>query len=98
VRFHNATDQSLQLIAHGQISSASGERRVRVQRGDVLLWGETISTAPEELRFSLVVSPGDTEVSFTTDVPGKRIGDDERPLAFRVQNLEIVVQPAPGHR
>jgi hypothetical protein len=80
------------------VASAQGERRVRVLLGEVLLWGEVISTQPEALRFGWTLPPGDSEIRFTTDTPGRRTGTDERLLAFRVQNLEIVARPAGRQR
>ena len=98
LRFHNDTGGPLALTFHGQVASAHDERRVRVFKGEVLLWGEAISSAPEELRFGLVLPPGETELEFKSDAPGHPVGTDERRLAFRVTNLEIVVKPAPAHR
>jgi hypothetical protein len=98
LRFHNDTGRPLAVTFHGQVASVQGERRVRVFMGEVLLWGEAISTAPEELRFGLVLPPGETLLAFQSDPPGHPVGAEKRVLAFRVANLEIVVKPAPAHR
>jgi len=96
LQIHNAADRPLTLLVHGHAASARDERRVRIFAGGALVWSEVISTAPEEIRFGCTVPPGDTLLAFTTDVPGRPVGTDERLLAFRVSNLEIVVKPAPG--
>jgi hypothetical protein len=46
----------------------------------------------------MTLPPGDTMLSFTTDQPAHGVGNDPRRLAFKIQNFEIVVRPAPAPR
>ena len=92
LRLVNSGSRPLQVVIQGQVSSAEGVGQLRVQFGERLLWGDTITVRPEELRFGLTVPPGETVLTFTSDLPARRVGNDPRELGFRVANLDIVVR------
>ncbi len=91
---NNTSAQAVRMTVRGQATSAEGLRALRVLAGEKLLWGDTIGHGVTELRFGLVLPPGETVLRFVTDRPAQRIGTDPRDLAFQISNLEIVLQPA----
>ncbi|MEY2878862.1 MAG: hypothetical protein RLZZ15_1242 [Verrucomicrobiota bacterium] len=96
LRLRNTSGAPVRVIVTGRVASAEGERRVRLAAGEALVWSEVVSTLPEALRGGCTLAPGETELRFTTDRPAGRVGGDERPLAYKVLNLEIVVRPLPA--
>jgi len=96
LRFRNTTGGPLALALHGRIGSALDERRVRAFAGEAMVWSEAVTSPPGEFRFGCILPPGETTISFRTDQPPHHVGGDERPMAFRVLNLEIVVKPVAG--
>ena len=94
--FHNTSGRALAVTLHGELVSAQDERRVRAFVGPAMVWSEAVSPRPAVLRFGSMVPPGDTEIVFKTDLPAHTVGADDRLLAFRLSNLEIVVKPAPA--
>ena len=95
LRLVNEAGQPLLATIRGQVSSAEGERSVRVFTGERLLWTDNLGTRPIRIQFGVVLPPGETVISFTSDRPAQKIGTDPRELAIRVANLEIVVTPPP---
>jgi hypothetical protein len=94
LRLVNDSGGALRVTVRGQVSSVEGERRVRVQVGERLLWGGTVGARPDGgLRFGLALPPGDTVLTFTSDRPAQKMGTDPRELAFQIANLEITVEP-----
>jgi hypothetical protein len=63
--------------------------------GERMLWGDTVVSVPKELRFGIVLPPGETILRFVNDRPGEKVGTDPRDLAIRVANVELFVSP-PG--
>jgi hypothetical protein len=86
------------VAVRGTINVVAGGRTVRVLQGERLLWGERIEQGTRELRFGLTLAPGPTTLRFVTEEPARKVGTDPRELAFRVSNLDIVVQPAAAPR
>ena len=93
LRVTNRHGQPVRMTLRGQATSANGMRSLRISEGERLVWGDTIGQGPAEIRFGLTLPPGETVLVFATDRPAQKIGTDPRDLAFRVANLEIVVQP-----
>ncbi|MBI5766323.1 MAG: hypothetical protein HZA93_00900 [Verrucomicrobia bacterium] len=96
LKLHNASGRPLVVAIRGEVVSAQDERRVRVFAGSAMVWSDTIVPRPTEMQFGCVLPPGETELVFKTDLPAHVVGADDRLLAFRVANLEIVVRPAPA--
>jgi hypothetical protein len=93
LRLLNTAGQPMRAVLLGRASSVTATRLLRVSEGVKLVWGETVGTEPSQMRFGLVLPPGETVLTFLTDRPGEKVGTDPRSLAFRVDNLEIVVAP-----
>jgi hypothetical protein len=99
LRLQNNTGGPVQAAVSAQAMSVEGTRALRVLLGERLLWGATITTrTPAEIRFGLVLPPGETVLTFSSDRPAQKIGTDPRLLAYQIANLEIVVRPAPATR
>jgi hypothetical protein len=96
LRFVNDSGHPLRLALQGEISSTQDERRVRVSIGPAMVWSEAVSSRPSEVRLGCVLPAGTTEMVFKTDTPAHRVGADDRELAFKITNLEIVVKAAPA--
>jgi hypothetical protein len=94
----NSSGAAIATTVRGVVTSADGARSIRVLGGERLLWGDTVGPGPADLRFGLVLPPGETVLVFTTDRPGQKIGADPRVLAFNVTNLDIVLAPADVRR
>jgi len=94
LRLINGNAQPVRIAVTAFVSSVEGMRTVRVRLGERLLWGDAVGQGPAEVRFGLVLPPGETVLVFTSDRPGQKIGTDPRDLAFNVANLNIVVSPA----
>ena len=77
----------------GQVSAVEGVRSLRVSLGERLLWGDELTRRPEEMRFGFILPPGSTVLTFSSNLPPQKFGSDPRDLAFRVENLEIVLKP-----
>jgi hypothetical protein len=89
----NRASEPLRVTMRGWASAVTEPRSLRVSVGERMLWGETVTGDPVELRLGLTLPPGETVLRFVTDRPGEKVGTDPRALAFRVSNLEIVVAP-----
>jgi hypothetical protein len=92
LRLINKSTASMRVVLIAQVRAAS-PRAVRVSEGEKLVWGETVGAVFAQMRFGLVLPPGQTTLVFSSDRPGEKVGTDPRLLAFRVENLEIVVAP-----
>jgi len=89
LRFYNSGAAPLKVAVSGLAGAGAGEQRVRVSTGGRMLFGDTFGVKPGEMRFGLMLPPGETVLVFEGDQPGRRIGSDPRELAFQVINLEI---------
>ena len=96
LRLHNTGGAPLAAAFRGEVVSAQDERRVRVFAGGAMVWSGAVAPRATELQFGVVLPPGATGITFKTDTPAHLVGADDRLLAYRVANLEIVVRPAPG--
>ncbi len=94
VTLANNGSAPLKVAVHGMVKVVAGARSVRVLLGERLLWGERIEHGTSELRFGLTLPPGETTLRFVSEEPPRKVGTDPRELAFRVSNLDIVVEPA----
>jgi hypothetical protein len=94
----NTSTQPLAVTLQARVASVAGARAVRVLEGAKLLWGERVTEEHSLLRFGLVVPPGETLLTFTSDQPAQKVSTDPRDLAFQVANLDIVVRPAADQR
>ena len=98
LRLLNSTAEPMRVTLRGRVSAVTEPRHLRVSLGERLLWGDTITGDPVEMRFGLSLPPGETVLAFVTDRAAEKVGTDPRALAFRLANLEIVVAPAEAPR
>ena len=96
LQVRNDSGRPLSLIIHGRAAAAQDERRLRICAGQAMGWAGPLTAAPADFRFGFIAPPGETKLSFATDLPGHPIGKDERQMAFQILNLEIVAKPVPG--
>ena len=94
----NSGRQPVIVAIRGVASSVEGVRRVRVQVGERLLWGDDVGLGSTEMQFGLTLPPGETVLVFTSDRPPQKVSTDPRDLDFQISNLDIVVRPADGQR
>ena len=83
------------LRARLRFSLNVNERRsVRLSINGADMWATELgsSGAVNVVLGELVLQPGDNVMEFSTDTPPSRIGNDPRPLSFRVQNLRLDLQ------
>ena len=94
LRLHNAAGRPVRAAISGQAASVEGERALRISHGERLVWGDALyAKVPTEIRFGLILPPGDTVFVFSSDRPAQKIGTDPRELSFQISNLEIVIKP-----
>ena len=95
LKITNDTGQPVRIAVRGKVSAVTESRQLRVMEGERMLWGDTVVSVPKDLRFGLVLPPGETILRFVNDRPGEKVGTDPRDLAIRVANVEVFVSP-PG--
>jgi hypothetical protein len=83
------------LVAHvrGRAGSARDARSLQISIGGARVWSAALDERVVDFQFDCPLPPGETTLTFDTDRPARRVGGDARLLAFRIFNLEIVVQP-----
>jgi hypothetical protein len=94
LRLNNTSGRALRVTLQARASAAGENRSVRVLQGERLLWGERVGADPVPVRFGFELPPGETVLRVVSDKPAEKVGTDPRPLAFRIDNLEIVLGPA----
>jgi hypothetical protein len=95
LKIANDTGQPVRIAVRAKVSAVTESRQLRVMEGERMLWGDTVVSVPKELRFGIVLPPGETILRFVNDRPGEKVGTDPRDLAIRVANVELFVSP-PG--
>jgi hypothetical protein len=98
LRLNNSLGAEMRVVLHGRVSAVTEPRHLRVSAGERLIWGETVTGEPIEMRFGLSLPPGETTLVFSTDRPAEKVGTDPRALAFRLANLEVVAAGPPAAR
>ncbi len=98
LRVQNNSGHALTLLCSGHAAPALDERRLRISAGEAMVWSGELDVQPAEFQFGVVLPPGETTLTFSTDKPAHPIGTDERTMAFKIYNVDLVVKPAPGAR
>jgi hypothetical protein len=98
LRLHNESAAPLAIVFHGRAASARDVRRLRISWGEAMVWSEELAGTTEEFQFGVILPPGERELRFTTDQPAHTVGADERLMAYKISNLDIIVKPVPGAR
>lgn len=94
LQLQNDAGRPVRAVFTAQAISVDGERALRISIGERLMWGDTLyARLPTEIRFGLILPPGETVLAFSSDRPAQKIGTDPRSLSFQITNLEIVVKP-----
>ena len=97
LRIRNDAGTPVILVVQGRIAAVDN-RHVRAFAGEAMVWSGAVGEKPANLQFGCVVPAGESALRFSSDRPGRHVGQDPRLLAFSVYNLEIVVRPAPVRR
>ena len=74
LRIINENKFPLLLAIHGSATAAADTRTLRVNLGERMIWSGDLTPDPRELRFGFTALPGETILTFTSNLPARRIG------------------------
>ena len=94
----NGSGRPLQVIIRGRAASALDRRQLVIRAAGVQVWSGTLADQVVPFQCGFVAPAGESLISFTTDQAPHAVGADTRRMAFKVFNLEVVVQPMTGQR
>jgi hypothetical protein len=92
LRIRNESARTIPARIRGRAGSAHDERRLRIVVSDTERWVAPIARRPVPFEVPVALRPGETVVRFETDRPPTFAGEDVRPLAFRVLDLQVILQ------
>lgn len=98
LRFRNRTGQPLHVTLTGEVRAAAAGRQLAIGDGQTTWWSNPISQRPAAFAMTRIMPPGETALHFRTDRPAERVPARARPVAFRVENFQVIVRPAPAAR
>ncbi|HUR57988.1 MAG TPA: glycosyltransferase family 87 protein [Opitutaceae bacterium] len=92
LRIRNNSERTLVAAFRGHAAATDGDRHLGITVGGVAVWFSALQVHSTEFHFECSLPPGETVVHFTSEKPARPVGDDARPLAFNIANLEVVVR------